>query len=172
VAANKRQEAAERREAAAAAAAKKKREERLAALAAARTTYQGCLGEIDALMTDLTNIDARLDVGLTEMQLSDLVGQASIDYSKIDVDALGTGRCLEAAVRLENAFNKYNASVQKWNDCIFDYGCDNDSIQPSLQSQWLKASTAVGRAQDMVDSLNPDDPNYVPEDAASGGSHT
>ncbi|MEP9383046.1 hypothetical protein [Nocardioides sp. KR10-350] len=160
-----RKEAAERR---AAAAAKKKRQEKAAALAAARRDYQACTSQLSSLQDALSGIDARLDVGLREAEMSDLVGEASVAYSKIDVDALGTGVCLNAGAKLETSFNRYVAAEQQWNDCISDLYCDTDSIEPDLQAKWLKASTALDRAGDLLDSLNPDDPSYAPDTTASG----
>jgi hypothetical protein len=49
---------------------------------------------------------------------------SSIAYSRIDIDELGTGTCLQVWVRLENAVNAYAGTVSRWNDCIYDLSCD------------------------------------------------
>ena len=83
-----------------------------------------------------------------------MVGNASIAYNRMDVDELGTGTCLLVAVQLENAFNAYTGTVSRWNDCIFDFGCDTDAITPGLQDKWLRASRAIDRAESRLDKLD------------------
>lgn len=168
VAAAERREVAERRAAEAKAAKEKAAEEArqaeeeaaAAELAAAEGYYDSCTAQLHPLFNSLQKVDARLDVGLSQSDLSDLVGDASVAYSKIDIDELGTGTCLTAGARLENAFNAYAGTVSKWNDCIYDYGCDTDAITPSLQAEWLKASNAIDKAENLLDSLDPHSASY------------
>lgn len=168
VAAAERREAAERRAAEAKAAKEKAAEEArqaeeeaaAAELAAAEGYYDSCTDQLDPLFNSLQKVDARLDVGLSQSELSDLVGDASVAYSKIDIDELGTGTCLTAGARLENAFNAYAGTVSKWNDCIYDYGCDTDAITPSLQAKWSDASAAIDKAENLIDSLDPHSASY------------
>jgi hypothetical protein len=174
VAAQERRDAAAA--AAAAAAAEKEAEEKARQeaeekaaqeLAAARQTYTDCTSQLGPFMATLKNADARLDVGLTEAQLSVIIGKASVAYHRIDIHDLGRGICLNAGAQLEKAFNQYTASVRQWNDCIFDYGCDTDAITPSLQAKWLKASNDIDRADTILDTLDPDSPRYKPGGAGS-----
>jgi hypothetical protein len=51
---------------------------------------------------------ARLDLGLSQQEYSDLLGAGSVAYSQIEVSALGRGACLSAGAKLEDAFNSYN----------------------------------------------------------------
>lgn len=164
VAAAERREAAERKAAAeekAAEEARQAEEEAAAAeLAAAEGYYDSCTDQLNSLFNSLQKVDARLDVGLSQSELSNLVGDASVAYSKIDIDELGTGTCLKAGVRLENAFNAYAGTVSKWNDCIYDYGCDTDAITPGLQAKWAEASGAIDKAENLLDSLDPHSASY------------
>jgi hypothetical protein len=66
-----------------------------------------------------------------------------------------------------NGFNWYNGTVSQWNDCIFDYYCDTDEIMPGMQGKWLRASRAIERAKDLLDSLDPDSPSYDPGSSAN-----
>lgn len=77
-----------------------------------RKTYEQCNDQLAPLADALSDVDARLSVGLTQSDLSDLVGYASVAYKKIDVDQLGTGTCLSAGAKLESALNNYIATVQ------------------------------------------------------------
>lgn len=164
VAAAERREAAERKAAAeekAAEEARQAEEEAAAAeLAAAEDHYSSCTDQLNPIFNALQKVDARLDVGLSQAELSDMVGNASVAYSRIDIDALGTGTCLTAGARLENAFNAYAGTVSDWNDCIFDYGCDTDALTPSLQAEWAKASKAIDKAEKLLDSLDPHSTSY------------
>lgn len=165
VAAAERQEAAERKAEADRVAAEQAREEAAAReaekLAEARGIYDSCRVQLEPLMNALTTADARLDVGLSQADLSDLIGKASVAYNRIDIDELGTGRCLRVGGALEAAFNQYAATVSTWNDCIYELYCDvDDDILPGMQVKWLRASNQLDRAESMLDSLDPDSPDY------------
>jgi hypothetical protein len=51
----------------------------------------------------MSTVDARLDVGFSQSEYSDLVGRASVAYSRIDVEDL-KGDCLSAGAKLESGF--------------------------------------------------------------------
>lgn len=134
------------------------------ALQEARDVHVGCTDQLGPLITQLGNINARLDVGLAQSELSDMLGKASIAYSRIDIDAIGDGNCLMAGAKLETAFNKYNATVGSWEDCIYDYYCDVDAdVLPGIQLKWSHASTLIERAEVLVATLDPDGATYKKE---------
>jgi hypothetical protein len=108
----------------------------------------------------MSTVDARLDVGLSQSEFSNLVGSASIAYSRIEVDKL-EGNCLSAGAKLESGFNAYRRVVTTWNDCIYDTYCDMDSIDPMMQKNWAAASLAIDRAERLVATLDPVNGNPV-----------
>jgi hypothetical protein len=114
------------------------------------------------LIDTLKEVDSRLNVGLSQSELSDKIGDASVAYDDINAKAL-RGTCLSAGAKLETAFNNYVDTVSTWSDCIYDYGCDVDNdILSSMQAKWAVASRAVDRATTLLDSLNPDSPDFRP----------
>jgi hypothetical protein len=139
-----------------------------AELAAAQEAYASCRRQIFPLLDALQVVDARLNVGLSQSELSNLVGNASVQYAKIEVRELGEGDCLSSGAKLEGALNAYTRSVSTWNDCIFDYSCDTDAIDPQLQRAWASAGRGIERAEDLLDRLDPESPSYV----AATGSQT
>lgn len=154
-AAQRAADAAERREA-------REREEAREAerYAAAAEEHQACTRQLRGLMNALQVVDSRLDVGLTQSELSDLVGKASVAYGRITPEEL-EGDCLSAGAKLESAFNKYNVTVSDWNECIFDYSCDVDSeVLPGMRRAWSQASRAIERAERLMSRLDPDSPSY------------
>lgn len=140
-------------------AAEQAREERLAReaaeLAERQEVYDSCLDQLEPLLDALDIVDARLNVGLSQNDLSDLVGDASVAYNRVDIDELGQGDCLSAGARLETALNAYAASTSRWNDCIYDYGCDMDSIDPFLQAKWSAAGRNTAKAERILDRMDP-----------------
>ena len=165
VAAQERREAAEQKaeeERLAAEEAERQAEaEAAAALEEAQDTYDDCFAELQPLLNALSNIDSRLNVGLNQQELSNQLGRASIAYDKITIDNLGKGTCLTAAAKLETAFNQYNSTVQSWGDCIYDYYCDvDDDVLPGMQVKWASASSAINRAETLIETLDPDSPSY------------
>lgn len=148
-------EAAEEEAAEAAAVAEQAAQEE-ADRAAAQAAYESCRTEINPFLEAMKDVDARLDVGLNQGDLSDLVGDASVAYNRMDIGALGAATCLAAAAKLETAFNAYAKTVNQWNDCIFDDDyCTLDDIDGDLQEQWLKASTGIDKAEEMLGKLDP-----------------
>jgi hypothetical protein len=167
--------AAQRAADASRAAEAKKEAERIAAeeaeaaeLAAAEEGYRACRRQIFPLLDALQVVDARLNVGLSQSELSNLVGSASVAYERINPHDLGVGDCLSSGAKLESALNAYSRSVSTWNDCIFEYSCDLDDIDPRLQRGWSSAGRAVERAEDLLDRLDPESPSFV----AAAGSQT
>lgn len=128
----------------------------------ARALYDSCIAELGEFRDALRVVAARLDVGLSQGELSRLVGKASIAYSGIEIEALGEGGCISAGAKLEGAFNDYNGTVSTWNDCIVDWDCSMDSIEADLQANWLKADNKINKADAILDSMDPEHPTYDP----------
>lgn len=147
-------------------AAEKARE--AAELAERQRAYDDCLDHLADFHDALDIVDARLNVGISQADLSDLVGDASVAYNRIDIDELGEtgGSCLSAGAKLESAMIAYSASSSKWSDCIYDYGCDVDSIDPFLQAKWAAAGRDIDKAEQLMDRLDP------ANDEGSGGDQT
>lgn len=122
-------------------------EERLAREAAERAERLDaqCSPELFVLLNVLTEVDTRLDVGMNQSQLSDLVGDARVVYDRIDVRELerGSSVCLRAGVQLESALNAYSRSTSQWEK------------EPSLQRLWRKARNSIGKAEPLMDGLDP-----------------
>jgi hypothetical protein len=132
-----------------------------AELAAAEEEYRACRRQIFPLLDALQIVDARLNVGLSQSELSNLVGTASVAYERINPRDLGEGDCLSSGAKLETALNAYRRSVSSWSDCIFEYSCDLDDIDPQLQRAWSSAGRAVERAENLLERLDPKSPSFV-----------
>lgn len=131
------------------------REREAAELAEKQAAYDDCLSQLSPLVDALNVVDARLNVGLSQDEFSRLVGTASVAYSGIEPTDLEVGPCLNAGAKLENALNSYITVSDKWNDCIVDYYCDMDSIDPMMQRNWASASRQIGAAETQVEKLDP-----------------
>lgn len=147
---------------AAAAEAEAERQEQLereaaeaAELAAREEEHRACVAGLGRLLNALDEVDARLNVGLSQDEYSGLVGDASVAYNRLDVPSLGEGPCLAAGAQLEDALNDYSAVASRWNDCIYDFYCDVDSIDPMMQRGWASATRAIAKASRLIDGLDP-----------------
>jgi flagellar basal body-associated protein FliL len=129
-------------------------------LAAYQGKYDDCVRQLRQLSNTLNIVDARLDVGLSQAEYSDLVGAASVAYNRIDAKQLEPGPCLSAGAKLESALISYTKIASKWNDCIYDYNCDIDSIDPDMQVKWASASDDIDRAETLIDRMNPESENF------------
>jgi hypothetical protein len=110
------------------------------------------------LLDALSEVDARLDVGLSQSEFSDLVGDASVAYSRIEADELAAD-CLSPGAKLESALNKYSRAASEWDDCIWDDWCTMESIDSQLQRKWSDAAEAIDDAEDLLDDLDPANSN-------------
>lgn len=119
--------------------------ERAAASRTRATAYAKCEANIGEFVNALSDLDSRLDVGLTFADYSRRLGDVRVAYNKIDVNSEDLG-CLEAGVPAESALNFYSKAHETWNDCIKSLSCDTDSIDPQLQADWAKASPKVSTA--------------------------
>ena len=135
-----RQEAAERR-----AEARRK----------ARAEYQRCDRNIGNLLSALQELDSRLDVGLSYDEYTTEVADVKVVYDRIAFDQLGGKHvdCLTAALPAEKGLNQYTRAAGIWGDCIEDFGCDTDSIEPDLQSHWSRASRLSDRARSQLEAI-------------------
>ena len=105
-----------------------------------------CAKAAGGLLKALKEIDSRLDVGLTQADLNNFIGNARVEYDRLRPNAIPESCLRKVAVKLENALNNYVNSNNKWNSCITNFGCDVDSIDPYLQKQWAAASKNVKAA--------------------------
>lgn len=113
----------------------------------AREAAAQCRRQLGGMMRELQEIDSRLNVGLSQAEFSTAVGDAQIAYDRIIWDHVN-GACLtDVALPLEGAINRYLRANTQWDDCIWDYDCDLDSIDPKLQLKWLAASRQINRAE-------------------------
>jgi cell division protein FtsB len=134
--------------------AEAERQRKAAVREAAQKVYTECVAEMTPLMDELGAIDAKLDVGQSVGEFGDAVADASVVYSRIDADEL-SAECVPVGVELESALNKYISVASTWDDCVYDYDCSTDSIQPQMQRKWAAASRQIEKAETALDNLEP-----------------
>lgn len=118
-----------------------------------REAYQACASGVDPLVVSLKQLDTDLGVGLNYSDYGSEVRDANRAYQTVVDGGLASG-CLNAVgVPLENALNDYISADKTWNNCISDLNCLNDSITPTLQDEWAKATIAIRRAEAALDLL-------------------
>jgi hypothetical protein len=115
--------------------------------------HQRCNSNLGGLIDALSQLDSRLDIGLNFQSYSDRVGDAQVAYDRMDISSLAYGGCLSAGVSAEKALNAYSRAYNTWNDCIGEFDCDTDSIEPDLQLDWVKASNHVEAARRKLENL-------------------
>lgn len=104
-----------------------------------------CENEIGDFLETLKDIDARLNVGITQETLGDLTGDASSERSDVDEDNLPAW-CADALDYADEAFSEYADTTMEWNDCIWDDYCDPD-LDLDLQSPWVRAGEKIDMAE-------------------------
>jgi hypothetical protein len=112
--------------------------DRLSTQAAAVKT--ACENQAGAFLNSISDLDSRLDVGLSFDEYSSAVGDANVEHDRVVPSSLH-GNCLSAAAADESALNFYINAENTWSDCFSNDYCTTDQIEPQLQKQWAKAST-------------------------------
>jgi len=154
--------AAEQKAAAKRRAEAKEQREAAVARRAEQAEYETCVEEMSPLLEDLSTLDARLNVGLDLDEYSDLLGNASVSYDAMDIDAPGADCIGSVGVPLEDALNKYIHVANTWNDCIWeDSYCTMDDIDAELQLAWLRSSRLIDRASNRLENLDPSNVGQV-----------
>ncbi len=98
----------------------------------------------------LTEIDSRLNVGLTYPNYGERLADARVAYDKIKFKDLD-GDCINGAGKpLEDAMNEYINAYASWKVCIDKSGCDTDSIAPQLQVHWTKATGLIAGVKKLL----------------------
>jgi hypothetical protein len=124
------------------------------ALAAARLFEQAeaCRAELDGLLSAVRELHSRLGIGLPYADYRDRVGDVRVAYDQVNFGALELPCVVGAGSPLEDALNEHVSAQDVWGDCIEDFGCDTDDIDPELQEHWSDASSAVSDAESWLDS--------------------
>lgn len=103
-----------------------------------------CVAQLQATLNALEELDGRLNVGLTKVDYGTRLGDVSVEYHKIDIDAVAAEPpCLVVGQLLEDAFNEYVKANQAWQDCVGQSGnCDT-----LLQGHWSAAHAKLVEAR-------------------------
>lgn len=91
-----------------------------------------CEEALTDFQDELEELDSRLAVGLPYDEYSRQVGTIRVAYDQLSVDSLEFD-CLDVALPLEDALQDFAKAGSIWGDCIEDFDCDVDSIDPDLQ---------------------------------------
>lgn len=54
---------------------------------------------------------------------------------------------MDVAIHLEEAMNSYIKGDNIWGDCITDFSCSTNSIDPQLQEHWADAASNIDDAK-------------------------
>jgi hypothetical protein len=110
------------------------------ATAGSARVSQQCKDQTSGLTDALQELDSRLSVGMNFSAYSDKVAAAKVAYDKLPVSALDATCLSLVGSPEETALNEYITAYNTWNDCVSDVDCKNDSITPTLQGHWSKAT--------------------------------
>jgi hypothetical protein len=122
-----------------------RREEQRAAAQAKAAECESLLG---GLLTSLEDLDSRLTgVGVNYQDYLQRVGDVSAAYGQVAIPQLPAECLTNVGIHAEGAMNAYIEAGDTWSDCVGDFGCDIDAIDPELQERWVKASGLVDNAR-------------------------
>ena len=124
--------------------------------AKAQDLHDGCAQQMGDLLDKAKDLSSRLGVGLNYASYSEKAADVKVAYDDINFGSSDTTmlNCLtKVGLPLERAVNRYISAYKRWNRCVEDLNCDNDSITPSLQADWAKADRQVEKAKNGLEDL-------------------
>ncbi|MGZ5408309.1 MAG: hypothetical protein ACXWDG_11070 [Aeromicrobium sp.] len=134
-----------------AALSRRQSNERAAAAAAAAKAAEvtACQRTLTPTLNALSDLDARLNVGMVEGDYTTAVGDAEVTYSRVN-PALLSAECMSnVGAPIESALASYMNTSTVWNDCITDLYCDTDSasFDATIQADWSSATIDISDAK-------------------------
>lgn len=124
-----------------------------AAAEAAQELHAECEAALGDFLEALQEIDSRLNVGLVFQDYTNRVGDAQVEYDQVPFDSLALPCVTGVGIPAEAALNHYIRADNQWNNCIGDFNCDTDGIEPELQKKWSKATSAIESAREGLEDL-------------------
>jgi hypothetical protein len=122
--------------------------------AKATTLAETCHSQLGDYLKVLTETGSRLDVGMSFADYGEQVGDIAVAYDRLPIGKMDTGCTLGPGLPAESAGQAYTKAYDEWNDCISDFGCDVDSIDPSLQDYWTRANRQTLEARYQFTTLD------------------
>lgn len=119
-----------------------------------------CKRHAQPLMSALQTLDSRLDIGLTQSEYTDKVGDIQVVYDRVApwFKHLPTNEasldCLKTVAQAENALNEYVRAQRAWERCFDNLDCSNKQVRPTLQRHWSRASADLENASTRLDQLD------------------
>lgn len=118
--------------------------------------YETCASTFTDFQDAVEEMNSRLSVGLSYADYSTNVADVRVAYDQADYDALDDIDCIgSVGVPLEGALNQYVKAANIWDACFEDIYCENDSIDPELQSHWEKAGRLATKASKGLAAMEP-----------------
>jgi hypothetical protein len=123
------------------------------ALLEERAAADICLREVGPILRRLEALEGQLAVSITYQEYRRMLGRVSSAHSGVNVRALDLPCLSRAAVPAEKALNDYIKAENTWSNCIDDFDCDIDSIDPRLQRNWAAATRRTSRASGYLEEV-------------------
>jgi hypothetical protein len=110
----------------------------------------GCEDDAGKLVDALSELNSRLNIGLSYDEYGDKVADVRVAYDDVgfsDADPEDLDCISEVGIPAEKALNTYASAYRTWNKCFESFSCDNDDITPVLQRRWSRATIQVDQAK-------------------------
>lgn len=117
------------------------------AKASSSAAINQCRGQLGAFLGSMDVLRGKLAVGLSYTDYLHEVGETKAAYSRIPVKRLSIGCLAIAGTPGERALNWYLDAANSWGDCLADLSCGTESVEPTLQHKWARASAQLTLAQ-------------------------
>jgi hypothetical protein len=112
-----------------------------------------CEEQTGDFLDALGELDSRLGVGLQFDDYLNQVGDVRVAYDQVPFDDMAAACIQEVGLPAERALNLYVQAGNIWNNCIGNFDCSLDDIEPQLQRKWAVASRKLADAEQGLEDL-------------------
>ena len=126
----------------------------------AQEVAETCDDQMGQLVDELGELNSRLGIGLSYDEYTDTVGGLRVTYDRIDwdandeVDPADALKCIQdVGLPAEKALNLHAKATRTWGDCLDDFDCVMDDVDPTLQKRWASATTNIEKAKSGLDDI-------------------
>lgn len=120
----------------------------------ARRLAAECRDGLADLSDELSKVDSRLSVGLTQSEFNTALGDVQIAYDRSPFQNLDEKCLRQAGLPLGSAFNAYLQANTKWADCINDTYCEVEGdVLSDIRSKWSEATRLIAKSERALTQL-------------------
>lgn len=116
---------------------------------------KACSDQLGPVVTSLSDLDAKLNVGVVEADYTTAVQDVEVAWSHVDSAGLSTTCRTHVGTPAKAALDEYTQAATTWNNCITDTYCDSTTtaFNQKLNAHWVIATSEIETAKNALAAM-------------------